>query len=158
MSFTPPNHAQALSWGLFCTWLFMASVVWYCVATSHPIDSIALATSGVSVGLLVYGTAVIHRAMAVNAFPLGVGFYDSVWGASGLAATALQVAASLTLLLSCLVILWTLYHSHRDKWTLEKGLPIAFLLALPLVIYEMSRRFLGVDVYDVVFGGLLGLM
>ena len=78
MSFTPPNHARALFWGLSCTWLYIASVVWFCVLTVHPIDPISLATGGVSAGLLVYGATVIHRAMVVNAVPLGFSFYDGV--------------------------------------------------------------------------------
>lgn len=158
MSFTPPNHARALFWGLSCTWLYIASVVWFCVLTVHPIDPISLATGGVSAGLLVYGATVIHRAMVVNAVPLGFSFYDGVWGLAGGAAAMLQIAASLVLLFSCLAIVWTIYHSHRDKLTLERGLPIAFLLALPLLIHELSRQLLGVNVYEAIFGGLMGLL
>ena len=132
--------------------------MWYCVLTFRPVDPLALATGGVSVGLLVYGAAVVHRAMLVNLFPLGFSFYDGVWGLSGAAAAALQIAGSCVLFVSSLVILWTVYHSNRDRWSLEKGLPIAFLLALPMVTYELARHFLGIDVYDAILGTLLGAL
>lgn len=55
------------------------------------------------------------------------------------------------------MILWTGYHSHRDKLTLGKGLPVAFLLALPLVVHQLAGHLLEIDIYDAVFSGLLRL-
>ena len=157
MSFTAPNHARGLTWSLSCTWLYIASVTWYCVLTQHPVDPVSLATGGVSIGLLIYGATIVHRALLANIFPLGFSFYSGVWGMSGSLATLLQIAGLLVLLLSSVVILWTVYHSHRDKLTLEKGLPVAFLLALPLVVHQLAGHLLGIDIYDAVFSGLLGL-
>jgi hypothetical protein len=157
VSFTAPNHARVLSWSLSSTWLYIASVIWVCVLTRHPVDPVSLAAGGVSIGLLVYDATIVHRALLANILPLGFSFYSGVWGMSGDLATVLRIAGLSVLAVSCLVILWTVYHTHRDKLTLERGLPIAFLLALPLVVHQLAGYLLGIDIYDAVFSELLGL-
>ncbi len=156
MSFTGPNHARALFWGLFSTWLYASSVVWVCAAISKAIDPISLALGSISLGMLVYGAAVIHRGFVMNALPFGATTFDLFAGASRGTEMAIQISGSLIILASSVVVLWVVYHSYRDHITPGRSLPVAFTLGLPILLYEASRHLFGIDIYDtfvsVIFG------
>ena len=157
MSFTAPNHARALFWGLFATWLYVASVVWFCAFTARGVDPISMALGSVSLGMLVYGTAVVHRVFLVNAVPFGATTFDLFGDAPRIVEAAVQIGSSAVLLVSSLAIGWVVYHAYRERVTLGRSLPLAFTLGLPILLYETSRHLLGIDIYESVVSALLML-
>ncbi len=115
MSFTSPNHARALFWGLFATWLYAASVVWYAVITSHRLDPLSLGLGSISLGMLVYGTAVVHRAFAINALPFGATAFGLFGDPPAAVMAIVQIGSSAVLVLSSLVIAWVVYHAQESR-------------------------------------------
>ncbi len=80
MSFTPPNNARALSLALFFTWLYIACVLWWHVASREQLDVLSLVGGSMSVGILVYGASVIHRMFLANLLPFGYNLFGTIWG------------------------------------------------------------------------------
>lgn len=157
MSFTSPNHARALFWGLFATWLYAASVVWYAVITSHRLDPLSLGLGSISLGMLVYGTAVVHRAFAINALPFGATAFGLFGDLPAAVMTVVQIGSSAVLVLSSLVIAWVVYHAQREQASIGRSLPLAFALGLPILLYELGRRLLGIDFFDALASAIFRL-
>ena len=158
MSFTGPNHVRALFWGLFSTWLYAASVVWFCAAVSREIDPISLALGSISLGMIVYGTTVIHRWFIVNTVPFGATTFDLFGDAGSSLELAIHISGSLIIFASCLVVLWIVYHAHRDRFHPARSLPLAFALGLPILVYELSSNLFGIDIYDSVVSVIFGVV
>jgi len=52
------------------------------------------------------------------------------------------------LVLSSLVIAWVVYRAQREQASIGRSLPLAFALGLPILLYELGRRLLGIDFFD----------
>jgi len=150
MSFNPPNHARALSLALFFTWLYIGSALWYYAVTVQRVDLLALVEGTVGVGLLTYGTLVVHRLFFLNGLPLVYRLCSVAWDLPATLNLLLHGASVIVLLGSLLVVFWVFYHARRDSITVRVGMQLAFLFAVPILLYEMSRRVWGLDVFDFV--------
>ena len=157
MSFTPPNHARALSLALFFTWLYIACVLWWHVASREQLDVLSLVGGSMSVGIqmggsmsvgiLVYGASVIHRMFLANLLPFGYNLFGTIWGIPVALVWILHILAGVIVVVSLAVIVWAWFHAHREKFNLETSLPMALVLATPIVTYELIRVVFGVDVF-----------
>ena len=122
MSFSPPNHARALFLALFFTWLYIASVVWWHVSTRQHLEILSLVGGSLSIGILVYGSMVIHRAFLANLFPLGFNLFGSVWSVPIAVVWALHIFAGFIIVGSLLIIAWAWFHTYRDRFKIESGM------------------------------------
>ncbi|MBT4499694.1 MAG: hypothetical protein HOC74_18350 [Gemmatimonadetes bacterium] len=150
MSFNPPNHARALSLALFFTWLYIGSALWYDALTTQSVDLFALVEGTLGVGLLTYGTLVVHRLFFLNGLPLVYRLCGAVWNLPATLDLLFHGASVIIILGSLLVVFWVFYHARRDSITVRVGMQLAFLFAVPILLYEMSRRVWGLDVFDFV--------
>ena len=139
-------------------WLYLGSVFWYDVATRQPVDLLSLAEGTVSVGILVYGITAVHRLFWANLLP---GFYHTVGTlrpVPGVVAWVFHAVALSILLVSIAVVLWGWFHAHREDFSLRRHFPTAFLLAAPLVTYELLRSTTGVDIFEVLVAAFLRIL
>lgn len=148
VSFTPPNHARALTLALFFGWLYLGSVAWYHGVTVRPLDLVGLVEGALSTGILVYGTLVVHRAFALNGLPVAWRLADMIWILPPAVAPVVHGVGLVIVLSSGAVLLWVFYHSRREQFTLGNGLQLAFAFSLPILLYETARRLWGLDVFD----------
>lgn len=158
MSFTPPNHARALLLGLFFIWLHIVSVLWWHAATMQRVNLLSLAEGSLDIGVLVYGVVVVHRLFWVNLFPISYHAAQTFWTMPAAGQWVLHGMAVLILVGSLLLLLWGWYHAHRDRFALEIGLPIALILAAPLLVQELARRLVGIDLFQTLVAAVLQLL
>ena len=158
MSLTPPNHARALFLALFYTWLYVAMVVAWHMVTRTPLDVLSLAGGSLSVGALVYGVTVIHRAFWANLLPFSYNVGSSLWAMPTAVGWAFSIIGGLIIFVSLILILWAWYHAHRDELTIESSLPVALLLGTPLVVYELLRHLFGIEIFGTLITGLFRLL
>jgi len=158
MSFTPPNHARALFLSLFFIWLYIASVMWWHAVTVQRLDLLNLAESSLDLGVLVYGVIVVHRLFWINLLPFSFHVSDTFWGLPAAGLGLLHGLAVLVLLGSLLILLWAWYHARRDRFTLQSGLSFALLLATPLVVYELARSTVGIDIFETLVAVVMHLV
>jgi len=71
---------------------------------------------------------------------------------------AIHISGSLIIFASCLVVLWIVYHAHRDRFHPARSLPLAFALGLPILVYELSSNLFGIDIYDSVVSVIFGVV
>ena len=148
MSFTPPNHARASLLALFFTWLYIGSVLWYHAATRQGVDLLSLAEGSVCVGVLVYGITAVHRLFWANLLPFTYHVTDTLWSLPGGVVWALHGVSLSILLGSLAIVAWGWFHAHRSQFSFWRGLPTALLLATPLLVYEMLRQAVGIDIFE----------
>lgn len=158
MSFTPPNHARASLLALFFTWLYIGSVLWYHAATRQGVDLLTLAEGSIGVGVLVYGITAVHRLFWANLFPFFYHISDTLWPIPDGLVWVLHGASLLILLGSLAIVAWGWYHAHRAELSFWRGLPTAALLATPLLVYELLRQAVGIDIFERLVAALLQLI
>ena len=110
-----------------------------------------------SIGILVYGSMVIHRAFLANLFPLGFNLFGSVWSVPMAVVWALHIFAGFIVVGSLLIIAWAWFHTYRDRFKIESGMPIALVLATPLLAHGLMRAVFGTDVFDTFVGALFSI-
>ncbi|MFH1567945.1 MAG: hypothetical protein ABIL09_08075, partial [Gemmatimonadota bacterium] len=148
VSFSPPNHTRASFLALFFTWLYLGSVLWYHGATRQSVDLLSLAEGSVSVGVLVYGIAAVHRLFWVNLLPFTYHVGGTLWSLPTVLTLVIHGLALAILLGSLAIVAWAWYHAHRARLSFWRGLPTAFLLATPLLVYEVMRQVAGIDIFE----------
>ena len=158
MSFTPPNHARALVMALFFTWLYIASMLWWHLATRESVEVLTLAGGSISIAVLVYGTTVFHRLFLANVLPFAYNLGGSIWGVPVALVWLLHVVCGLILVGSLAVLVWAWFHARRNSINLKESLPFALVLATPLLIYELIRTLYDVDIFQLAVTGLMGLL
>ncbi len=158
MSFTPPNHARASLLALFFTWLYIGSVLWFHAATRQNVDLLSLAEGSLGVGVLVYGITAVHRLFWVNLLPFSFHVTHALWPVPVSLAWLLHGASLVVLLASLAIVAWGWYHAHRARFSFWQGLPTAFLLATPLLVYELLRQTVGIDIFERLVASLLELI
>ena len=114
----------------------------------QPLDILSLVGGSMSVGILIYGSMVIHRVFLANLFPLGFNLFGSIWSLPLALVWTLHIFAGLIVVSSLLIIAWAWFHAHRDRFKVESGMPIAIALATPLIAHELMRIVFGVGVFD----------
>ena len=148
MSFTPPNHSRASLLALFFTWLYIGSVLWYHAATRQSVDQLILAEGSIGVGVLVYGITAVHRLFWANLLPFSYHITTTLWSLPDALVWVLHGVALIILLASLAIVAWAWYHAHRAQFSFWRGLPSAFLLAVPMLVYELTRRTTDVDIFE----------
>ncbi|MFC1526387.1 hypothetical protein ACFL6X_06210 [Candidatus Latescibacterota bacterium] len=152
MSLRPPDHSRGLFYALFFTWLYLGSALWYCVAALRPPDLLALAEGCLGVGVLVYGITTVHRLFWIDALPALHGAGVNLLGLSLPGAAFLHGLGLAILVVSFVLIAWARYHAEPEKWSLERSLVAAVILASPICLYEFLRASVGMDIFDFLVG------
>ena len=107
---------------------------------------------------MVYGVVVVHRLFWINLLPFSLHLSGTFWGLPTGGLGLLHGLALLVLLGSVLILLWAWYHARRDRFTVESGLSFALLLATPLVVYELARSMVGIDIFETLVAAVLYLV
>lgn len=130
-------------------------MLWYSAATRQRVDLLSLAEGGIGVGVLVYGITAVHRLFWANLLPFSYHVSGTLWSLPGSLTWVLHGLALAILLVSLAIVAWGWFHVHRAQLSFWRGLPTAFLLATPLLVYEFTRQAAGIDIFERLVATLL---
>ena len=105
-----------------------------------------------------YGITAVHRLFWAHLLPFSYHLTGSLWSLPDGLVWILHGLSLCVLLGSLAIVAWGWYHAHRAELSFWKGLPTAFLLATPLLVYEILRQSLGVDIFEGLVTAVLRLV